>query len=140
MNDLAEKQPPQPHAAFHASCDAAWSQPWSRGAFSGLPLNPFDDAEELKQQQSLVTFCEAPLGTLGPLQTRAEVVACSHCPQGYELGDGARHNLRCRPTPTCNVEACKTCQLQPSQPFFTGPCDMCISYGCDPNSNRCSCG
>lgn len=121
-----------------ASCNATWEQPWQIGSWSQLGLNPFDETALLQHQQSLAPYCVAPLGTLDPLQQEPRILPCMSCPQGYELNDktGA---LTCRPAPTCNANACTTCQIQSNQPYYTGPCEMCVSYGCDPNSNRCSC-
>ena len=119
------------------SCNSTFGQPWRLGDWEQLALSPFDETALLQEQRSLVTFCEAPLGTF-PLQQQATVVPCMACPQGYEFGED-RNALQCRPSPSCSARECKTCQLQPSQPLLTGPCDMCIKYGCDPNSSRCSC-
>lgn len=119
-------------------CNEAWEQPWNLGDWSQLDLSPFDSTDILKHQRSLVPFCSAPLGTLGPLQQKPLIVPCLDCPQGYDLGSDG-HTLQCRPSGYCNANTCKTCQIQTTQPFFTGSCDACISYGCDPNSNRCSC-
>lgn len=120
-------------------CNASWRQPWQIGGWSQLDLQPFDSTDILSEQRSLIPSCMAPLGTLDPTQTEARVVPCPACPQGYELGPNGR-SMQCRPTPECNTNKCQTCQIQSTQPFFTGSCDACISYGCDPNSNRCSCG
>lgn len=141
---LVAEPPPSPGVQAAAakpelSCNSTWSQPWQIGEWSQLGLNPFDETSLLQEQRSLVTFCEAPLGTLGPLQTEARIVPCLACPQGYEFGED-RTALRCRPTPDCSAQKCTTCQIQSTQPYFTGSCDACITYGCDPNSNRCSCG
>ena len=130
---------PEPKAEVGAvSCSSAWLQPWRVGAWSQLELNPFDATDLLREQKSLILSCNAPPGTLGPLQKKAEVVPCMECPMGYDFGtDGRAH--QCRPYPACDAK-CETCQVLPNRPFSSGTCDACVSYGCDPNSNRCSCG
>ncbi len=122
-----------------ASCESAWSQPWRVGAWSQLDLNAFDSTDLLQEQRSLVLYCEAPLGVLGPSQKEAQVVPCMECPQGYDFSE-PRGVFQCRPSPSCNTQRCETCQVLSNRPFSSGTCDSCVSYGCDPNSNRCSCG
>lgn len=121
-----------------AFCNSAWEQPWNIGGWSQLGLGPFDSTDLLQHQSSLVPFCTAPSGTMGPLQQEPILVPCLSCPQGYELGLD-RQSMQCRPSGYCNAAKCEACQIQTTQPFFTGSCDACISYGCDPNTNRCSC-
>jgi hypothetical protein len=113
------------------SVASSWARPWSGGAEPAL--GPFDAADRLERRSP---YCGAQLGALGPEQTEARVVPCADCPMGYELGAGA---LRCRPYPAC-AAPCTTCQIHPNRPFASGSCDACISYGCDPHSNRCACG
>ena len=120
-----------------ASCASAWEQTWKVGDWSLLRLSPLDDTHVLGQEESRVLHCAAPLGTLGPLQEQPLVIPCAACPQGYEFREA--RSLQCRRAPDCSAAACTTCQIDPMQPFFTGSCEACISYGCDPFSNRCSC-
>ena len=119
-----------------ASLNEVWTHAWQGGGGPLLELNPFDTSYPLEDQRSLVTYCAAPLGTLGPQQKLPLVVSCSECPQGYVLGESS---LECRPAGFCDTRSCETCQIQRSNPFYTGACDACVSFGCDPNSNRCSC-
>ena len=124
-------------ATLTATPNAAWKQPWTLGDWSQLALSPFDETSLLTEQQSHVHVCDAPMGTLGSQQAEDTKVPCTDCPQGYEFGPTA---LRCRPVPDCpTAQACSVCQIQATQPQNTGPCSMCVSYGCDVNSNRCSC-
>lgn len=119
------------------SCASAWGQTWNVGDWSLLGLSPVDETNVLRQEQSRVLHCAAPLGTLGALQEQPLVVPCAACPQGYEFAETG--GLQCRPAPDCSAAQCTTCQIDPMQPFFTGSCAACIDYGCDPFSNRCSC-
>jgi hypothetical protein len=123
---------------MQASGSETWSQPWNIGDWSQLELNSFDRTPLLEKQRSREPLCRAPLGSLGPTQSEARVVPCGACPQGYEF-DAKREALQCRPEPLCTAEKCTTCQVQQSMPHVTGSCDACVEYGCDPNSNRCSC-
>ena len=133
----AQSGTPSVRATPAASCASTWGQTRQVGDWSQLKLSPLDDTDVLGQEESRVLHCAAPLGTLGPSQEQPLVVPCAVCPQGYEFGEARR--LQCRPVPDCSAAACTTCQIDPMQPFFTGSCDACISYGCDPFSNRCSC-
>uniref|UniRef100_A0A6C0C0R3 Uncharacterized protein n=1 Tax=viral metagenome TaxID=1070528 RepID=A0A6C0C0R3_9ZZZZ len=141
---MTSTPPPYQKTAMHTSepkqafCNSAWGQPWNIGNWSQLGLGPFDSTDLLQHQRSLVPLCIAPSGTLGPLQQETSVVPCLSCPQGYELSSD-RQTMQCRPSGYCNAAECEACQIQTTQPYFTGSCKACISYGCDPNSNRCSC-
>ena len=121
------------------SVASSWLQPYKSGA--ELALNPFDTAKRPERQSP---SCSAQLGTLGPEQKEAQVVPCADCPMGYDFGPGGpgaaggAGALQCRAYPAC-AAPCTTCQVLPNRPFGSGSCDACISYGCDPHSNRCAC-
>ena len=119
---------------------STWRHPWVPGGSDGLSLSPLDNTFPLKRELAHVPMCTAPVGSLGVLQSQTQTLPCAACPQGYGLGADGSDALECTQTPDCpGSGGCSTCQIDPQNPFYAGPCSACIDYGCNPHSNRCSC-
>ena len=128
-----------------ATCATANVPAYNLSTFDdGLNLGPFDNTYPSQQALGETSFCEAPLGTLSPMQQKAEVVPCSQCPLGFDLGQSVGRDLgnsmTCRPLPLCNNKQCDLCQLDAEHFWVVGPCDMCTSGGsCNSLTGRCQC-
>ena len=109
--------------------------PWDATS-TKLQLNPFDDnslSSNGYDTKNNIIMCLD--------DTRSNIVPCSNCNKGYDF----ENNIAiCRPDSLTSLAAtkseCKTCELESSRPWITGPCGMCVELNFDHDTNRCSCG
>lgn len=121
------------------TCSSALVHPWQLGAWSDTALSPFDDVDLLGKEISDLRWCGLNTVDAAGKPTMA-VVECSECPIGYDVALADVGPLMCRDPPSCGRDgACQDCRLSALTPWLVGPCESCISYGCNPDTKMCMC-
>jgi len=120
-----------------ATCASALEKPIQLGNWTNTKLEPFDDAELLSREISEMRWCvDKPEKPGGP----PVVKECAACDYGYQLPKGGVGPLECRGDAACGSSGgCKDCVMTALTPWLIVPCESCISYGCSPETGRCSC-
>lgn len=121
------------------TCSSALVHPWQLGAWTDTALSPFDNVDLLGREISEVRFCglNAVDAAGRPVM---DVVECSSCPIGYDVALADVGPLMCRDEPFCGADgSCKDCRLSALTPWLVGPCESCITFGCNKDTKMCMC-
>ena len=118
------------------TCASALEKPIRLGAWTNTDLEPFDDVKLLDREISEMRWCVDRAAPGAP----PEIRECAACDYGYKLPQSGVGPLECRGNAACGDKGgCKDCVMTALTPWLMVPCESCISYGCSPETGRCSC-
>lgn len=126
-----------------ATCKRALTSPFTVDSRAvQLSLDPFDNADPYKHQQSLVKSCVALPYDLRTDQKKMEIVPCNECTYGFQEVDQIK-SLVCSPPPfkvaPGNNPTCTTCLFDVQNPSTLVDCNVCIQNGRENAGGMCEC-